>query len=443
MDEDMRIEEVLVTDNAASYSEKNFDSEYEFDASHYFDFTGDETRAEAEQAESWFRFAHEYPPSPFIVKLNLTKAFKTNHAKAHKTSSKKPEANKKTSSSTMSDGDIDHKAASGEMKIKGVKHQNHIPQDNNNIKAKPKSTVNLSKQPSGSSFMKPTASHLAKQNKECDMHSGGFGRLQKPVVSAVEKLRSPIRIQNQTTKRQKLEIGYLRKTVHELITERYLLFVFVHLGNDFVPAAQLKHRATFLHKVSKKGLQAESSSNSRVQTTIPIKPALATEERAQRHMSQNKSKSLQQPLNKKNLDAPKLPQHKSNEFQVFNKQNSASSPVSEDIVMRESSGNSGKKDKCKSSNNLKSFNNEKVHPIKDGGFKLNSKHNSHQPPTELFKKLSLKHEPETKVTSSSKQPQKTKGLKENVPGSYPQEFWRCVGKQNHRGPDRMITEVQI
>lgn len=59
----------------------------------------------------------------------------------------------------------------------GVKHQNHIPQDNNNnIKSKPKSTVNLSKQPSGSSFMKPTASHLAKQNKECDMHLGGFGR---------------------------------------------------------------------------------------------------------------------------------------------------------------------------------------------------------------------------------------------------------------------------
>lgn len=58
--------------------------------------------------------------SAFIVKLNLTKAFKTNHAKAHKTSSKKPEANKKTSSSTMSDGDIDHKAASGETKIKGT-----------------------------------------------------------------------------------------------------------------------------------------------------------------------------------------------------------------------------------------------------------------------------------------------------------------------------------
>ncbi|MFS7949495.1 hypothetical protein Hanom_Chr06g00572231 [Helianthus anomalus] len=80
------------------------------------------------------------------------------------------------------------------------------------MKAKSKSAVNLPKL-SGSSFMKPTASHLAKQNKESsDIHSGGgCGRLQKPFVSAGEKLRSPIRCQNQTTKRQKLEFGYLRK----------------------------------------------------------------------------------------------------------------------------------------------------------------------------------------------------------------------------------------
>ncbi|MFS7929540.1 hypothetical protein Hanom_Chr04g00333681 [Helianthus anomalus] len=376
----MEIVEDLVADDAAH----DFDSDYEFDASHFCDFLKEETIAEAQQAESWFRFAHEYPPSPFLVKLNLMKAAKT---------------------SIISDGDIDHKAASREMKIKGVKHHNHIPQDNK--KAKPKSTVNLSK-PSGSSFMKPTASHLAKQNKECDIHSGGFGRLQKPLVSAVEKLRSPIRIQNQTTKRQKLEIGYLRK------------------------AAQLKHRASFLHKTSKKAVQLESSSNSKVKPTIPKKPALVTEERAQTRMyyfltfvlrllfiyhfykiatinyflltfrSQNKSESLHGPPNRKILDATKLAQHQKN--------------------MTRS--------------------NDKVHPIKDGGFKLNSKQNSHLPPTELFKKLSLKSEPETKVTSSLKQTHLTKGLKENVP-DYQQEFRRCVGKPNHYGTDSRITEVKI
>ncbi|KAI7754732.1 hypothetical protein M8C21_018231 [Ambrosia artemisiifolia] len=383
MDEDMDIVEDLVADEA--FFSDGYDSEYEFDAYHFFDFTRDETPEEADEAQRWFRYAHEYPPSPFLVKLKLMKAAKTNPVKA----------NKKTSTSNNSDGDIDHKAASREMKIKGVKHHhNHMPQDN--IKAKPKSTVNLSN-PSGSSFMKPTASHLAKQNKECDIHSGGYGRLQKPLVSAVEKLRSPIRIQNQTTKRQKLEIGYLRK------------------------AAQLKHRASFLHKVSKKAVQLESGSNSKAKTTIPKKPALVTEERAQSRMSQNKSESLQRPPNRKILDAPKLAQHKknmrqSNEFQVLHKRNSAS-PVSEDMIVdRQSSGNAGKKDKCRSPNNLKACTNDK---------------------------LSLKPEPETKVTSSLKQPHLTKGLKENVPGSYQQEFRRCVGKPNHYGTDARITEVKI
>ncbi|KAM0071013.1 hypothetical protein Hdeb2414_s0001g00019971 [Helianthus debilis subsp. tardiflorus] len=361
----MEIVEDLVADDAAH----DFDSDYEFDASHFCDFLKEETIAEAQKAESWFRFAHEYPPSPFLVKLKFMKAAKTD---PNKTSSSKLEANKNTTTSIISDGDIDHKAASREMKINGVKHHNHIPQDNK--KAKPKSTVNLSK-PIGSSFMKPTASHLAKQNKECDIHSGGFGRLQKPLVSAVEKLRSPIRIQNQTTKRQKLEIGYLRK------------------------AAQLKHRASFLHKTSKKAVQLESSSNSKVKPTIPKKPALVTEERAQTRMSQNKSESLHGPPNRKILDAPKFAQHQKN--------------------MTRS--------------------NDKVHPIKDGGFKLNSKQNSHLPPTELFKKLSLKSEPETKVTSSLKQTHLTK---ENVP-DYQQEFRRCVGKPNHYGTDSRFTEVKI
>lgn len=50
------------------------------------------------------------------------KAAKANPMKVHKTSSKKIEANKKTSASTISEGDIDHKAASKEAKIKGTDH---------------------------------------------------------------------------------------------------------------------------------------------------------------------------------------------------------------------------------------------------------------------------------------------------------------------------------
>ncbi|KAJ0452252.1 putative TPX2 central domain-containing protein [Helianthus annuus] len=307
--------EDYVEGDAASYSESDIDSEYEFDAPQFYDFSKDETESEAEDAENWFRSAHEYPPSPFLVKYKLMKAAKKIRMKPHNTTSTNKEANKKTSTSSNSDCDIDHKAATREVKdkVKGVKHHSHIPQ--NKMKAKSKSAVNLPKL-SGSSFMKPTASHLAKQNKESsDIHSGGgCGRLQKPFVSAGEKLRSPIRCQNQTTKRQKLEFGYLRK------------------------AAQLKHRPTFSHKVAKKAAKLEGSSNFSVKTTIPKTPALVTQERAQK--LQDKYNSVLQPkaihavrarpLNRKvgdcnllrqTLDALKLPHRtksmsQSNEFQT-------------------------------------------------------------------------------------------------------------------------------
>lgn len=420
----------------------DIDFEYEFDACQFYDFTRGETLSESRQAEDWFRSANEYPPSPFIAKLKMMKA-----AKANKKAHKKTEADKKSSTSSVSDGDADHKAASREVKIKGVKHQNRISQDN--VKAKSKSTVNLSK-PSGS-FMKPTASHLAKQNKECDMHSGGCGRLQKPLASLDDKLRSPIICQSQATKRQKLDIGYLRKV------------------------AQLKHRASYLHKVTKKAAHLEGILNSKVKTTIPQKPALVTEERAIRRRSQNKSESVQQPkantnaygaqpLNKKILDAPKFLAHKKSmthltglqDFRmqtsdramqvqsanVLHKQNSAPL-MSQDIRKSKNSGNAGKKDICRSPNNLKTCTTYKVHPITDSGYVLNAKSDSHLPPIELFKKLSLKSESEKKDISSSRQPRLIKGLKENVPQSFQPDFRRCAGKPNHCGTDRRFAEVKI
>ena len=51
----------------------------------------------------------------FIVKLKMMKA-----AKANKKAHKKTEADKKSSTSSISDGDADHKAGSREAKIKGT-----------------------------------------------------------------------------------------------------------------------------------------------------------------------------------------------------------------------------------------------------------------------------------------------------------------------------------
>ncbi|GJU77223.1 TPX2-like protein [Tanacetum coccineum] len=377
------MEDVVVVDNVDNDDDHQIDFEYEFDACHFYDFNRDETLSESREAEDWFGSATEYPPSPFMVKLKMMKA-----AKANKKAHKKTEADKKSSSSSVSDGDTDHKTSSREMKIKGVKHQNRISQDN--VKPKSKSTVNLSK-PSGS-FMKPTASHLAKQNKECDMHSGGCGRLQKPLVSIDDKLRSPIRCQSQATKRQKLDIGYLRKV------------------------AQLKHRSSYLHKVTKKAAHLEGVLNSKVKTTIPRKPALVTEERAQRLRSQNKSESVQQPKANTNAFGAQ-PLNK----KVLHKQNSAPL-MSQDIRKSQNSRNAGKKDICRSPDHLYSCSTDKVHPMNDNGYVLNAKSSSYLPPIELFKKLSLKSESETKDISSLRQPRLTKGLKENVPRSFQQDF---------------------
>ncbi|CAI9273076.1 unnamed protein product [Lactuca saligna] len=80
------------------------------------------------------------------------------------------------------------------------------------------------------------------------------------LVSPGEKLTSPSSISsNQATKRQKLEIGYLRKV------------------------AQLKHRTTFMHKIVKKVVEMEGNSNFTCnKTTTPQKPKLVTEEIAKR-----------------------------------------------------------------------------------------------------------------------------------------------------------------
>ncbi|KAJ9545850.1 hypothetical protein OSB04_025557 [Centaurea solstitialis] len=439
MDEEMEfMEDFFVDEPSSFFSDDDFiDPDYEFDASHFYDFSRYETESEAEEAENWFRYAHEYPPSPFIVKLKLMKAAKLNHSKAHKTSSKKIEASRNTSTtSSISDGDIDHGSPSRDGKIKGMKHQSLIRQDS--VKAKPKSTVSLSK-PSGSSFMKPTASHLAKQNKESDIQPGNYGRLQKPLITAVEKLQSPIRCQNQATKRQKLEIGYLRKLLQYVFSSRK----FDHY--------QLVQDPNVLHLVA----QMEINSNSKSKTSIPRKPALVTEERAQSRRSQNKSEAVQQakantpgskarPLNRKIIDAPKRPQPKKSmthltEFQALYKSNSAP-PVSEDIVMKRQS--SLRKDTCRSPNNLKARTPEKVHQMKDGGFVLNSKRNS-QLPIELFKKLSLKSESETKNISSLKPRRLSKASKENAPRPFlQQEFRRYGGRPNQCGSDRRIIEVK-
>ena len=47
------------------------DSDYEFDAASFFDFTRSETSSEARNAETWFDYADTYPPSRMFFLLLL------------------------------------------------------------------------------------------------------------------------------------------------------------------------------------------------------------------------------------------------------------------------------------------------------------------------------------------------------------------------------------
>ncbi|KAL3834561.1 hypothetical protein ACJIZ3_009297 [Penstemon smallii] len=269
---------------------EEIDENYEFNASQFYDFTRLEFDFEIEEAERWFEVCGDYDPSPFVVLMNSEKLLSVEIV---------PSDTKAKSGNNAKSirGKCDTNSRRGVlMPKKNSKGEScHMLQDT--AKAKAKSANMLSKTRS-STLMKPTASHLAKQNKLLDIHSKSVvTRTQKTSTNPDKKsLQSSSGLDNLATKRQKLEIGYLRKIAH------------------------LKHHILFLHKSSKK-------------VTIPREPELETLARAQRRSSKNSSGSSEnkkekgcgfkaRPLNRKIMESPSLPRHKkktpqSTEFQVF------------------------------------------------------------------------------------------------------------------------------
>lgn len=57
------MDEEMVDEIAEPFLAVEIDLDYEFDAARYFDFSRDESPAEARQAELWFESAKSYPPS--------------------------------------------------------------------------------------------------------------------------------------------------------------------------------------------------------------------------------------------------------------------------------------------------------------------------------------------------------------------------------------------
>ncbi|GFZ01234.1 cell cycle regulated microtubule associated protein [Actinidia rufa] len=304
------------------------DLDYEFDASRHFDFTSEESIAEAREAELWFESAGSYPPSPFVTKLVLHEDF------MQETVNTSPKSNNLVNTAlpdSDTDNGVDQYFSIMEMSHRdcivenggifaklndctGQKFHNqppklptgltfYNPMTTVNSFAKSKSIIKPSF-PRTSTLMKPTASQLAKQNQPRKV---GDLRVQKLLVESNEK---SLGIECQAAKRQKLGGGLLRKV------------------------DDAKQQTNLVHKAPKKdGTTDGNSAHAKLKLTIPKEPDFETTHRAQRTRPKITSEpgtaaaTVRRfkafPLNKKILEAPSLLLPKRSiprlpEFQEFN-----------------------------------------------------------------------------------------------------------------------------
>ncbi|OIW07867.1 hypothetical protein TanjilG_19968 [Lupinus angustifolius] len=342
--------EVIEVEVEASMCCDEIDLDYEFDAPRFFDFTIDETFWDAFEAEKWFEYATSYPPSPFLLK------FKLGNMDAMEIVNVAAE---------------DYGPCMEHEKVSEIDDNNNTDllefcnetvEDTLNGRTKTRSKIKLSQSISKiSSFMKPTASNLAKQKNPTDV-----------VQSRPSYGRSPSRnssIDCQLTKRQKLEAGYLSKV------------------------SRLKHQTLFMHKKPKEVDYADSNVAYKSKVTIPREPNLETASRAQRQRSKANAETngdtkpsskmfKARPFNKKVFHfrtSERAMQHTSSNAGGISNSNSV--PNSEIMdLKRTNSSDCSRQDKYRMVNKLRGSPDDK---------EQNDKRVLNEPPAELFSKLSL------------------------------------------------------
>ncbi|GLT78315.1 hypothetical protein SLA2020_498550 [Shorea laevis] len=300
---------------------REIDLDYEFDAARFFDFTREESFAEAQAAELWFHSAPSYPPSPFVTTLVLGED--TLLENVNISPKCKPVEDDYTIPNYESDDALhpeisamnvagDHeasyrriftdiqkvlrKALNQPLKFtavflplfSGFSLGNQISND----KPKAKSETGKPFLPRSSSLMKPTASQLAKQNQPCCTAGSRFQKLL--AQSNESNMCNSSIVENQAAKRQKLEGGLLRKV------------------------GDVNQQTSWVHKVPKKdGTTDKISMHTKPKLTIPREPELETAHRAQRirprtgieqeHVKSTANRFKARRLNRKILEAPSLP----------------------------------------------------------------------------------------------------------------------------------------
>ncbi|XP_048138249.1 uncharacterized protein LOC115742533 isoform X2 [Rhodamnia argentea] len=253
--------------NEEAFLVEECDPDYEFDAARFYDFSRSETCSEVEAAERWFDSAGTYPPSPFIVKLRWSNHDLRGDAEM---SSKMDGQEDMNSVTTDTDHDMDSEVSSlncsdGANREKEANKQ-EVSRAQQTLKVKIKPLVKLSS-PRSSTLMKPTASYLAKQNQSLEVRFSSFLRSDKfSVKDHKTSLQNSPLSENRATKRQKLDAGYLQKV------------------------ANLKHQTPLHHKLSKRVGYDIDSVLVRRNFTIPREFSLETAHRAQRHSFRSKNR---------------------------------------------------------------------------------------------------------------------------------------------------------
>ncbi|OWM88419.1 hypothetical protein CDL15_Pgr003831 [Punica granatum] len=451
-DEDMEVEEV--------YLVHEVDLDYEYDAPRYFDFTREESPAEARQVERWFESAKCYPPSPFAAKL-----LQRDDLLLENDDKISPHCEDVEFAAMVSDSESDrvwavHQAIQASMKgevkdcrgaqgrIFGIMQNEGVPEVPNRptelskgsrfcnqilseiLKTKAK---NAAKSRS-STLMKPTASMLAKHNQPSQVTSSRFNMLPGQLNQRITSISGTER---QAAKRQKLEGGHLFKVVEE------------------------KQPLSLVHKAPKKDTLFEKTPHQKLRITIPREPDLETAQRAQRTRLKTSSEMEEsvvnvrrfkaRPLNRKILEAPQLPLSQKStprmpEFQLFHLKTSeramqhTPASLSSSLYCNESDkelhkdgrfsvAENGNKaaGRISASATLRQdgsqFFNFKAHPLNKKEFKFHmEKRTEHDLSAELFSKLSLKSElqPSNQPMKSPRPPcSRVKGSKENRFSSVP------------------------
>ncbi|KAL2543511.1 Cell cycle regulated microtubule associated protein [Forsythia ovata] len=300
-----------------SFTAYEIDLDYEFDAARFFDFSRAESTWEERQAELWFDTAGSYPPSPFMARLvrreeilaesvNTSPKPKDAETLNLLESELNIEADQEISAVDMDmdsrDGEGQDRGTSTSLQIVSVQNFWNLSQNlptgltfynpminNNHSKTQPKLSTKPSFQRT-STLMKPTVSQLAKQNIP---HQAGDSRSNKSFIGKTEKKTANLcGIESQATKRQKLEGGHLRKVV----------------GSE--------QQNSFVHKARIQDVTIGNTTQTKLRLTIPREPDLETANRAQRIRPKtskepdsvtstvHRFKAL--PLNRKILEAPSL-----------------------------------------------------------------------------------------------------------------------------------------